>query len=531
MIKMKKFIPALVLSTSLLGTTVSAAPPEHSSFKNRYIPVQLLGVNDFHGQLDVYRTVGGKQAGGAEYLAAYLKKYQAEAKKNTLMVQVGDAVGASAPTSALLQDEPTIEFLNELGFDVGTVGNHEFDEGVEEMMRLIYGGEHEVTGPFDGANFPITVANVMDKETGEHILPPYVIKKVNGMPIGFIGVVTTETPDIVVASAVEGIEFTDEVEAINKAAAELKEKGVQSIVVLAHNPVSSAEDGSTPTGDVAEFAKQVDDEIDVIYGAHNHGYANTTVDNKLIVQSYANGTAFSDVDLLIDPKTKDIVQKEAEIVTTYHEGIEPDTKIKEMVDSYKDTVAPLVNEVIGQTADSLTREQDDSGESALGNFTADSQRITMGTDFAFMNPGGIRADIDTGSITWGEAYTTFPFGNNLVSMELTGEQIKRVLEQQWSGSYPRMLQVSGLHYTWNKNAPNGERIVKITDHEGNPVNSDQTYTVTVNSFLSTGGDGFTVLKEGKNLINGLVDLDALVEYIKGFHEPIKAPALNRIDVQ
>ncbi|WP_338453372.1 5'-nucleotidase C-terminal domain-containing protein [Niallia oryzisoli] len=528
---MKKLIPALVLSTSLLGTTVSAAPPEHSNFKKRYIPVQLLGVNDFHGQLDVYRTVGGRQVGGAEYLAAYLKKYQAEAKKNTLMVEVGDAVGASAPTSALLQDEPTIEFLNELGFDVGTVGNHEFDEGVEEMMRLIYGGEHEVTGTFEGANFPITVANVMDKETGEHILPPYVIKKVNGMPIGFIGVVTTETPDIVVASAVEGIEFTDEVKAINRAAAELKEKGVQSIVVLAHNPVSSAQDGSNPTGDVAEFANQVDDEIDVIYGAHNHGYANTTVDNKLIVQSYANGTAFSDVDLLIDPKTKDIVQKKAEIVTTYHEGIEPDTEVKEMVDSYKETVAPLVNEVIGQAADSLTRNQDDSGESSLGNFTADSQRIAMGTDFAFMNPGGIRADIDAGSITWGEAYTTFPFGNNLVSMELTGEQIKRVLEQQWSGSYPRMLQVSGLHYTWDKNAQNSERIVKITDLEGNPVNPDQTYTVTVNSFLSTGGDGFTVLKEGKNLLNGPVDLDALVEYIKGFNEPIKAPALDRIDVQ
>ncbi|WP_394237050.1 bifunctional metallophosphatase/5'-nucleotidase [Niallia oryzisoli] len=527
--KKKKVIPALVLSFSILGTAVSAAPPEHSNYKERYIPVQLLGVNDFHGQLDVYRTVGGKQVGGAEYLAAYLKNY--EAKKNTLMVQVGDAVGASAPTSALLQDEPTIKFLNQLGFDVGTVGNHEFDEGVEEMMRLINGGEHEATGTFEGANFPYTVANVLDKETGEHILPPYVIKKVNGMPIGFIGIVTTETPDIVTASAVEGVEFTDEVEAINKAAAELKEIGVQSIVVLAHNPVSSELNGANPTGDAAEFANQVDDEIDVIYGAHNHGYANTTVDNKLIIQSYANGTAFSDVDLLIDPKTKDIVQKKAEIVTTFHEGIEPDAEVKEMVDSYKETVAPLVNEIIGQASDPLTRDQDDSGESALGNLTADSQRAAMGTDFAFMNPGGIRADIDAGDITWGEAYTTFPFGNSLVSMELTGEQMKRVLEQQWSGNYPRMLQVSGLHYTWDKEASTGERVVEITDAQGNPVNPSQTYTVTVNNFLSTGGDGFTVLKEGKNRTNGPVDLDAMVEYMKGFKEPIKAPALDRIDVQ
>ncbi|AXI11234.1 bifunctional metallophosphatase/5'-nucleotidase [Oceanobacillus sp. 143] len=533
---MKKVIPALLLSFSLLGTTVSvsAAPPEHSNYKERYIPVQLLGMNDFHGQLDVYGTVAGKKVGGAEYLAAYLKEYEADAKRNntdTLKVHVGDAIGASAPTSALLQDEPTIELFNELDMDVATVGNHEFDEGIEEMMRLINGGEHEATGYFEGANFPFTVANVMNEETGEPILPPYVIKKVNGMPIGFIGVVTTETPNIVVPSAVEGIEFTDEVEAINKTAAELKDKGVQSIVVLAHNPVLSDQDGSNPSGDVVEFANEVDDEIDVIYGAHNHSYANTIVDNKLIVQSYANGTAFSDVDLMIDPKTKDIVHKEAEIVTTYHEGIEPDTEVKEMVDSYKAKVAPLVNEVIGEATDPLTRKQDDSGESALGNFTADSQRAVMGTDIAFMNPGGIRADLDAGDITWGEVYTTSPFGNSLVSMELTGEQIKSVLEQQWSGSYQRILQISGLQYTWDQNAPIGERIVEITDDEGNPINPDQTYTVTANNYLATGGDGFTVFKEGKNPVNGPVDYEAMVEYIKSFEEPIQAPALDRIDVQ
>ena len=231
------------------------------------------------------------------------------------------------------------------------------------------------------------------------------------------------------------MEFTDEVEAINMAAEELKEQGVESIVVLAHNPVSSNQDGSNPSGDVVEIANNVDDEIDVIYGAHNHGYANTMVDNKLIVQSYANGTAFSDVDLMIDPKTKDIVKKEAKIVTTFHEGIEPDAEIKAMVDSYSEQIAPLVNEVIGQADTALTREQDDSGESTLGNVIADSQRVIMGTDIAFMNPGGIRADLDQGAITWGEAFNIQPFGNSLVTMNMTGQQIKDVLEQQWNGSY------------------------------------------------------------------------------------------------
>src|SRR4051812_29225625 len=361
MISMKKVIPAAFLSFSLIGTTVSAAPPEQANFKNRYIPVQLLGVNDFHGQLDVYRTVGGKKVGGAEYLASYLKKYEQE-NKNTLLVQVGDAIGASSPVSSLLQDEPTIEFLNTLGFDVGTVGNHEFDEGVNELNRLLYGGEHEATGYFEGTDFPYTAANVVDKETGESILPPYVIKKVNGMPIGFIGVVTKETTNIVLPSAIEDIEFTDEVTAINQAAQELKEKGVQSIVVLAHNPVSSNQDGSNASGDVVEFARSVDDEIDIIFGAHNHTYANTTVDNKLLVQAYSYGTAFSDVDLMIDPKTKDIVEKKANIVTTYHQGIEPDAQIKEMVDSYSESIKPLINKELGQASVAITRQQDESGE-------------------------------------------------------------------------------------------------------------------------------------------------------------------------
>ena len=421
--------------------------------------------------------------------------------------------------------------MNKVGFDVGGLGNHEFDEGVDELNRLLYGGEHETTGYFEGANFPFTSANVVDKETGETILPPYVIKKVNGMPIGFIGVVTTETKNIVLPSGIESVEFTDEVEAINKAAQELKEQGVEAIVVLAHNPVSSNQDGSNPSGDAVEIAKKVDDEIDVIFGAHNHGYANTTVDNKLIVQSYANGTAFSDVDLMIDPKTKDIVKKNAKIVTTYHEGIQPDAEIKAMVDSYSEQIAPLVNEVIGQADTPLTREQDDSGESTLGNVIADSQRAIMGTDFAFMNPGGIRADLDQGEITWGEAYNVQPFGNSIVTMDMTGKQIKDALEQQWSGSYPKMLQISGLSYIWEKDAPIGQRIVEITDENGNPLNPEQSYRVAVNNFLATGGDGFTEFKEGINVVTGPTDLETMVEYIKNFEGSISAPEQNRIEVR
>ncbi|WP_077621594.1 bifunctional metallophosphatase/5'-nucleotidase [Sediminibacillus massiliensis] len=527
----KKMLSAALLSVALFSTTVSAAPAGNDNYQNRYKHVQLLGINDFHGQLDIYQDIDGRQAGGAEYLAAYLKQYEKD-NKNTLLVHAGDAVGASSPVSSLLQDEPTIDILNKLGFDIGTVGNHEFDEGVEEMNRLIYGGEHEQTGDFEGASFPYTVANVVDEDTGEHILPPYVTKKVNGMPIGFVGVVTTETQNSVLPSGIKGLSFTDETEAINNAVQQLKDQGVQSIVVLAHVPASSDQDGSKPSGDVVEFAPQIDDEVDVIFGGHNHDYANTVIDGKLIVQSYSSGTAFSDVDLMIDPKTKDIVSKEAKIVTTYHDQIEPDETVANMVDTYEADIQDLVDEVIANASEPITSIQDDSGESALGNLVADSHRAAMVTDFAFMNPGGIRADLDEGPITWGELYTMLPFGNNLVEMTLTGEQIKAVLEQQWEGDSTHILQISGLQYTWDDEAPVGNRVLEISDSEGNPIDLEQPYTVTVNNFLAEGGDGFTVLTDGADEVAGPLALDAMIEYLEGMEGEVDAPdEVDRIRVE
>jgi 5'-nucleotidase len=527
---MRKIILSIIIFVSLISTTACGVQSGHVNAEDNYISIQLLGINDFHGQLDVYRTVKGKQVGGAEYLASYLKKYEQE-NENTLLIHVGDAIGASSPVSSLHRDEPTIEFLNTLGFDVGTVGNHEFDEGVEELNRLLFGGEQEETGSFEGAAFPYTVANVVDHKTGETMLPPYIIKEVNGVPIGFIGVVTTETTNFVLPDGIDHLEFTDEVVAINKAAEELKEKGVRSIVVLAHNPVSSKENGSNPSGVIVDFAERVDDEIDIIYGAHNHTYANTTIDHKLIIQSYSSGTAFSDVDILIDPMTKDMVEKKAKIVRTYHKGMEPDKEIKEMVDSYRASIAPIINEVIGKSSDELRRKQEKSGESRLGHLIADAQRKAMETDFAFVNSGGIRADLDKGDITWGEVYTALPFDYRLVSMNMTGGQIKSVLEQQWIGSEVRILQISGLSYTWDENAPIGERIIELKNDQGKRLDSDQIYSLTVNELLAAGGDGFSIFKEGTNRIKGPIEFDIMTHYIQSFDGPIKTPALDRIELQ
>jgi 5'-nucleotidase len=507
--------------------TVNPKKGKAPAANNRFIQVQLLGINDLHGQLNVTRKVNGKPAGRVDYLAAYLKQREAE-NKNTLLVEDGDMVGASPPISALLQDEPTIEILNKLGFDIGTVGNHEFDEGLTELIRLIKGGTHPKTGNFAGSNFPWIVANVVNEKTGKTILPPYQVIKVNGMPIGFIGVVTTETPTLVVPSGVAGLKFTDEVEAINQNVAELKNQGVKSIVVLAHNPGTSGPNGENPAGQLVDIANRVDDEVDIIFGGHNHAYMNATIDNKLVVQSYSYGTAFSDVDIEIDPKTKDIVSKRAEIVTTFQEGIEPDPEIKKMIEGYEAKIEPIVNQVVGSSSESLTAKQNENGESVLGDFIADAQRKVLNTEFAFMNPGGIRADIDPGDITWGEIYTVQPFNNDLVKMSMTGQQIRELLNQQWGATKTNMLQISGLSYTWDPNKLAGQRVVSIKLPDGTEMDPNKSYSVTANIFLSGGGDGFTVFIQAKNKEVGPVDLDALVNFSKAQPKPFTYVIQNRI---
>jgi 2',3'-cyclic-nucleotide 2'-phosphodiesterase / 3'-nucleotidase / 5'-nucleotidase len=505
------------------------------------VHIQLLGINDYHGQLDTWRSIKDKDgnvvdySGGIEYLAAYLKEREATNPANTLMLAAGDQVGASAPVSALLQDEPTIRFMNEIGFDAATIGNHEFDEGVPEMLRLINGGEHPATvekyGKFEGADFPYVAANVEYKDTGKLVLDPYTIKEVDGVKVGIIGVVTTETPNIVIPKAVKDVVFTDEVTAINKYTKELQAKGVKSIVVLAHNPGSSKTDGTEAAGEVVDFAKKVDPEVDVIYGAHDHKYLRATVNGITVVQSWSYGTAFSDIDLYIDPTTGDVIKDKtkADVVDTLHSKIEADAKIKTELDEYKEAVAPIVNEVIGVAGMELTRTPNESGEQILGNIIADAMRAEMKTDMAFMNPGGIRNDLNKGEITWGELFGVQPFGNDLVKMTVTGEIIRELLNQQWADpTRAKMLQISGLHYTYDDTLEPGKRILDIYLENGKKIDPTGDYTITVNNFMAGGGDGYQALLKGKDSVIGPTDLQGLINYVKNFDGALTGKYENRI---
>ncbi len=532
---LKKAVPALVLTTTLTaGIVMASGEPETPGVpnnteitKNRFIQVQLLGVNDLHGQLNITRKFNQRDVGSVEYLAAYLKQKKAE-NKNTLLVHAGDMVGASAPVSSLLQDEPTIKVLNTIGFDLGSLGNHEFDQGVKEMMRLIHGGFHLKTGFFEGAQFPYICANVIDVKTRKPLFPPYKIIRLNGISIGFIGIVLNETPTMVNLKGIKGVKFIDEVKAINKSVAQLKKQGVKAIVILAHNDGRQSTPNSAATGEIVKMAKRIDNEVDVMFAGHSHTYLNTEVDGKLLVQAYSYGMAFSVVNLKIDPVTRDIVNKKAEIVITYQDAIKPDKEIKEMVEMYEAEVASYVKEVVGTAANDISSNQNENGESALGNLIADSQRKVMNSDFSFMNPGGIRADLHEGEVTIEDLLTIQPFKRKLVKMTLTGDQVRSLLNQQWQPGKVRMLQVSGLKYTWDGTKPAGSKVNDIFATDGTELDPKASYTVTVNDYMADGGDNFTVLLEGTEKVIGPVDIDVFKTYLKQLKQPFTSSKEGRI---
>ena len=536
------------------------------------VRIKLLGINDFHGQLSP-RPVGNRLAGGAAVLASYLERAAADAESGALIVHAGDHVGASPPNSALLHDEPSIAFLNLLANDqcfyagrlarlpaalqpylqprcnvVGTFGNHEFDEGIDELLRLIFGGTHEdgpfIESPWRGARFPYVSANVLWADTGVPVVAPYAVQLVGGVRIGVVGAVLKETPTIVTPAGVAGLSFTDEAAAINAAVRKLKAQHVVAIVVSIHQGTTQASyTGSTDpavqgiTGPVVDIVGQLDDEIDVVISGHYHGFTNALVENAngkeiLLTQAFSSSTAYGDIDLAVSRRSGDVVEKSAAIVTTWTDegpGLSPDPDVAELVGEADARVAPLVERVIGTTATALTRAETAAGESTLGNLIADAQRVASGAQFAFMNPGGIRADLDAGEVTWGELFTIQPFSNDLVSMDLTGAQIDLLLEQQWLGqASQRILKTSGLTYVWDALAPIGERVTEIRDASGQLLDPAASYRVTVNSFMASGGDNFVVLVEGTDRVVGPVDLEALVDYVTALPQPFSVSIEDRI---
>jgi 2',3'-cyclic-nucleotide 2'-phosphodiesterase / 3'-nucleotidase / 5'-nucleotidase len=496
---------------------------------NRGIDVQLLGVNDLHGQLDTVTKAGTANAGHIEYTAAALKQ-EKSTNPNTLLLHAGDMIGGSPLISALFQDEPTIEILEEIGFDAGTFGNHEFDEGIDELKRMMNGGTHPSGTPgYDGMNFPLVAANAYDTRDGNLITEPYTVLETGGQKIGVIGVVTQETPSMIVTKGNETLKITDEVEAINKYTAELKDQGVEAIVVLAHNPATQT--GYTDAYDASKIAEQVNDEVDVIFAAHNHVKVNRVVDNKLIVQAYSYGSAFSDVELEIDPFTGDVFKKSAEITTVYQDKYTPDPKVAAIMDKYELKVEPIKAQVIGSSLTTLAKGYptvaSQFSDLGLGNLIADGMKDAMDTDFALMNGGGVRSPLEAGEVTYGDLFAIQPFGNVLNKATLSGADLRLILDEQITAK-GLDYHISGFKYTYTyDDASKTGKVVDITLPDGTPIDPNREYTVVVNNYMY-GNISTSIGKLSSSMEVGPVDLDATVDYVKSLTSPIDYKSEGRI---
>jgi 2',3'-cyclic-nucleotide 2'-phosphodiesterase (5'-nucleotidase family) len=526
--------------------------------RDRLTEVQLLGFNDFHGNLEPPSGSGGRigstNAGGVEYFASHIKRLEATNPK-TLVVSAGDLIGATPLISALFHDEPTIEASNLFGLDLNGVGNHEFDEGEAELQRMQHGGCHPVDGcqdgdPFLGANFDFLAANVKYKSNGRTIFPPYAIRRFGSVKVAFVGMTLEGTPTIVAPSGISHLDFLDEADTVNALVPELRRQGVETIVVLMHEGGSTsaalAEKSSneciSPTGPLPEIVSRTSSEVDIYITGHTNWAVNCVLNGMHVTGASASGRLITDFDLTIDTVTKELVH--ARVANRIaHRDIAKDAAQTSLVDKYRTLSAPLANRVIGRITATLSRTQNEAGESSLGNLIADSQLLATtpvplgGAKVAFMNPGGIRADLPfvppDGNVTYGMAFNVQPFGNSLVTMTLTGAQIDTLLEQQFDNPTPgasRMLQVSnGFTYSWSASAPTGSKVdpasIKLN---GATIDPSADYRVTVNSFLADGGDNFAVLRAGHSRLGGDVDLDAVEKYFLAAGAPVSPPALNRI---
>ncbi len=507
---------ATVFLAPALLFQVPAAPEKPDAeipAEKREARVRILGINDLHGNLEPPGMVGGEMTGGAAYLASYLERHEEPGR--TVRVHAGDMVGASPMISGYFEDEPTVRAMNLMGFDVGTIGNHELDAGVEEMLRIVEGGPRSA-----GADFPYLAANTLDARTGKPVLPPYEVLERDGVRVGFIGVTTLETPEMLPPDSTASLRFRDISETVNQYAAELQERGVEAIVVLAH--AGGARTGSGPTGEILEETAQMSAAVDVVVAGHTHTRLNERVGGKLVVEAGEYGTALGVVDLVLDRGSGDVLRSEARIVTTRHEGIRPDPRVEDLVSLYAEKVAEKAERVVGTASADLTTAAARSGQSVLGNLIADAHRSAAGADFAVVNSGSIRGGVEAGPVTYGDLYAVRPSEYRLVEVELTGEQVYRLLEQQFTGK-PRTLQVSGLRYFHDPSRRAGERVTEVTHPDGTPVSGDSTYTLVANEMLAAGGLGFTVLQEGREVREVGGDLEALVGYVEGLPRLFNVP--------
>ena len=562
----------LVLTTFVFSAEAADAAKKPDP-PGQLVEVQLLAFNDYHGHVldEAAGQVGGVDAGGGEYLSAMLSELR-EGNKYSLTVAAGDLIGGSPAFSGLFRDEPSVESLNAMGLDVSSVGNHEFDEGVTELLRMQDGGCHPMDGcffpdePYPGADFQWLAANVVNEDTGETPLPPYWIERFESVDIGFIGMTLEATDTLVAAAGIEGWDFLDEAETANALVPILQEQGVEAIVVLLHEggsqtpPPGEVDACEGISGPIVAINDALDPAIDVLITGHTHLPYNCVLDDaagapRIVTSAYSYGRVVSEFDLVIDKRTDD-VRRDLSAATNHtvvRDDLMPDPAITKIIEKWQPLFDEAGNTPVGTITEDIVRGGDPTGsdrgvESPAGNLVADAQLWSTsanGAQIAFMNPGGVRSDLTftasgdegDGVVTFGEAFTFQPFGNILLTFPMTGTQIISVLEEQCqpAGSSRPFLHLGvseGFTYDLATTISGGDcTLITVSNVQLNGValNPAATYNVTANNFLADGGDNFDTFGTiTAPRLDGGNDLLALINYL-GTFSPVAPPSTDRVN--
>ena len=512
------------------------------------VEIDIVTVNDFHGRLEA-----SPPAAGAAVLGGLVDQVRAQ-NPNTLFVSAGDSVGASTFTSFIQNDEPTIDALNAMGLDVTAIGNHEFDQGRADLDDRI----------IPNSDFPYLAANVYEAGTTDPAYDEYFVAEVDGVRVGFIGALTQDMPELVSPAGIASLEFGDIAEATNRVAAQLSDGDVSNdeadvLILLVHEGAASADVASATDASVfGDIVNGVNGNVDAVVSSHTHFRYDHEIpvpgtDRIMpVIQGGQYGEAYGKLDLTLDPITKELLSIEAAVAPLIGSA-EPNAVVAQIVADAVAFALVAGNKSLGEIDADIRRAvttvngENRGGESVLGNLVADAQLWAtddLGTDVAIMNPGGLRADLafastgavdPDGNVTFREAANVQPFANTLVTMDLTGAQLRSVLEEQWqpTGASRPFLKLglsSTLDYTYDPAAAVGSRISTVLLN-GETVTDDQVIRVVTNSFLSSGGDNFFTLAEGTNRSDsGRIDLEAFVNYFAEFTPVTLDPAQRAVGI-
>ena len=483
----------------LLAVMICVAPWNGAALAEKLpdiVAVDILTTNDFHGAL----VESGRNPGAAKF-AALLRSERAKNPYGSVFVSAGDMFQGS-PDSNLLYGKTVVEVLNALSMDAMTLGNHEFDWGLEKLAARVA-----------ESKFPYVSANVREKDGQGRLsfVKPFVILERMGVKIAVIGIVTPETAYTTGPKIVAPFEFRDPVVVVREIVPRAQEQGADIIVVLSHLAAEQDPVTGQVTGDAALLAETVSG-IDAVVSGHSHKIVAGKVNGVPVVQAYYNGRALGKISLVYSRREHKVLLSRVQSIETPIKSVTADREVQAIVDRSQAEIVPVKNVALGRTVQDLSHDRYEL--SVLGQWSSDALRQVTGADIAFQNGGGLRTSIPAGAITMGNLYEVMPFDNTLVTMDLTGEQVLQVLNHGINGK-AGMVQFSGLQVNIDSSRPYGSQLVEVRLSDGKLLDPAGTYKIVTNDFMASGGDEFTVLKTGRNITDNFIPLrDALAEAVK-----------------